>query len=246
MKTFFDVTYYKNCKLDIYLPEGNHPSKTLVYIHGGGLVEGDKRDEHKERFGKAFTDENIAFVSVEYNLYPNAKFPSYIEECSQSIKFLIENSEKYSLSRNIYISGSSAGAYITMMMCLNKKFFDELGINRSYIKGWISDDGQMTDHFNVQEIEKKIDPWIQRITEIAPLYYVDKNVDISRLLLIYYTDDLPMRKEQNVLLYKTLLHFNKDIDVTLKELEGTHCEGTCRPEKDGSYRFVKLILDWIN
>lgn len=245
MKTFFDLTYYNNCKLDIYLPDSLSPKKTVVYVHGGGLVEGDKRDEHKEAFGRFFTNENYAFVSIDYNLYPNAKWPSYIVEVCHAIKFLIDNLEKYHLSRDIYISGSSAGSYIITMLCVDKHYFEDIGVDRSYIKGWISDDGQMTDHFNVQEIELKIDPWVQRITKYGPLFYIDKNTNFEKMLLIYYDDDLPMRKEQNYLFYETVKHFNKNIDIQIVEMHGTHCEGTCKPENDGTYRFVKLVLDWI-
>ena len=245
MKTFFDITYYKNCKLDIYLPDEVLPSKTIVYVHGGGLVEGDKRDIHKERFGKTFTDNGYAFVSVDYNLYPNAKWPSYIVEVAHSIKFLQDNLDKYNLGRDIYISGSSAGSYIIMMLCVDKHYLKDVGADYSMIKGWISDDGQMTDHFNVQEIELKMDPWVQRITKLAPLYYIDNNTNISRLLLLYYDNDLPMRKEQNLLFYETLKHFKPESDVEIMELHGTHCEGTCRPEEDGSYRLVQIILDWV-
>lgn len=245
MKTFFDITYFKNCKLDIYIPDSLNPSKTIVYVHGGGLVEGDKRDEHKEAFGRFFTNENYAFVSVNYNLYPNAKWPSYILEAAQAIKFIIDNSSKYNLSRDIYISGSSAGSYIIMMLCLDKHYFEDIKVSRNLIKGWISDDGQMTDHFNVQEHELGIDPWVQRISKYAPLFYVDNNTEISRLLLLYYDDDLPMRKEQNWLFYKTLKHFKPNCDVKILEMHGSHCEGTCKPESDGTYRFVDVILDWI-
>ena len=245
MKTFFDVNYYKNCDLDIYLPDSLKVSKTIIYVHGGGLVEGDKRNEHMERFGKTFTDNGYAFVSVNYNLYPNAKWPSYIEEVAHSIKFLQDNLKQYHLSKDIYISGSSAGSYIIMMLCLDKHYLNEVGADYSLIKGWISDDGQMTDHFNVQEIELHMDPWIQRITKLAPIYYVDSSIDISRLLLIYYDNDLPMRKEQNLLFFETLKHFNPSLDVEIMELKGTHCEGTCRPEEDGSYRFVDIVLRWL-
>ena len=245
MKTFFDLTYYKNCQLDIYLPDFFKPKKTIVYVHGGGLVEGDKRDEHRIAFGKAFTDNGYAFVSVNYNLYPNAKWPSYIVEVAEAIKFLQDNLDKYNLGRDIYISGSSAGSYIIMMLCVDKHYLNDTGVDFSMIKGWVSDDGQMTDHFNVQEIELKMDPWIQRITKLAPLYYVDKNIEFSRLLLLYYDNDLPMRKEQNLLFYETVKHFRPNIDIEIMELHGTHCEGTCRPEEDGSYRFIQIVLDWI-
>ena len=245
MKTYFDLTYYKNCQLDIYVPDIVKPTKTIVYVHGGGLVEGDKRDEHRIAFGKAFTDNGYAFVSVGYNLYPSAKWPSYIVEVAHSIKFLQDSLDKYGLGRDIYISGSSAGSYIIMMLCVDRHYFIEAGADYSMVKGWISDDGQMTDHFNVQEIELKMDPWIQRITKLAPLYYVDKDIEISRLLLLYYDDDLPMRKEQNLLFYETLKHFKPDCDVEIMECHGWHCEGSCHPEEDGHYRFVSIVLDWI-
>ena len=245
MQTYLDLTYYKDCKLDIYLPDFSKPTKTLVYVHGGGLVSGDKKDKNILCFAKTFTDNNYAFVSVNYNLYPNAKWPSYIIEVAHALKFLEDNFDNYDLSRDIFVSGSSAGSYIIMMLCVDKHYLLDVGFDYSLIKGWISDDGQMTDHFNVQEIELKMDPWVQRITKLAPLYYVDNSTDISKLLLIYYDNDLPMRREQNLLFYETLKHFKPNTDVKIIELKGTHCEGTGQPEKDGSYRFVNIILDWI-
>ena len=245
MKTFFDITYYKNCQLDVYLPESLSVSKTIIYVHGGGLVEGDKRDEHRIKFGEYFTEAGYAFVSINYNLYPNAKWPSYIEEVAHAIKFLQDNLEQYHLSKDFYLAGSSAGSYIIMMLCVDKHYLNDAGADYSLVKGWISDDGQMTDHFNVQEVEFHMDPWVQRITKIAPLYYVDKDIEISRLLLLYYDDDLPMRKEQNLLFYETLKHFKPESDVEIKECHGWHCEGSSHPEENGRYRFVDLVLEWL-
>ena len=245
MKTFFDIPYYKNCQLDVYLPESLSVSKTIIYVHGGGLVEGDKRDEHRIKFGEYFTEAGYAFVSINYNLYPNAKWPSYIEEVAHAIKFLQDNLEQYHLSKDFYLAGSSAGSYIIMMLCVDKHYLNDAGADYSLVKGWISDDGQMTDHFNVQEVEFHMDPWVQRITKIAPLYYVDKDIEISRLLLLYYDDDLPMRKEQNLLFYETLKHFKPESDVEIKECHGWHCEGSSHPEENGRYRFVDLVLEWL-
>ena len=245
MKTFFDINYYKNCDLDIYLPDSLKVSKTIIYVHGGGLVEGDKRDEHRIKFGEFFTENGYAFVSINYNLYPNAKWPSYIEEVAHAIKFLQDNLDQYHLSKDFYLSGSSAGSYIITMLCVDKHYLTDIGADYSAIKGWISDDGQMTDHFNVQEIELHMDPWVQRITKLAPLYYVDKEINISRLLLLYYDDDLPMRKEQNLLFYETLKHFNPNLDVQIMECHGWHCEGSCHPEENGRYRFVDIVLEWL-
>lgn len=244
MKLFKDIKYFDGNLLDIYLPEVNGVDKTLIYIHGGGIESGDKTDIGS--LAKIFTDNGFCFVSINYSLYPNTKFPKYIEESAIALKFIFDNAEKYNLSKKLYVSGSSAGAYILMMLMCNEVYLKNVGFDSNNIKGWISDDGQMTDHFNVQKYEKNMDPWIQRITEFAPIYYINSNTKFSRLLVIYYDNDMPMRKEQNLLFVSTLKHFNKEADIKVVELHGTHCQCTFTPEKDGSFRFITEVINWIN
>lgn len=245
MKIIKDIKYDEKNALDIYLPDGLKATKTIVYIHGGGIESGDKYDFCVENFGKTFTSKGWALVSINYSLYPNTKFPAYLYECASALKFLLDNSEKYGLSKDLYVSGSSAGAYITMMLMCNDEYLIKVGVNKETIKGWISDDGQMTDHFNLQKYELGIDPWVQRISEYAPIYYINKDTKFSRLLVLYYDHDMPMRKEQNLLFVSTLKHFNNSLDITLHELHGTHCQGTFNTEEDGTYPFVTEILNWI-
>lgn len=245
MKIIKDIYYDGVNAMDIYVPENIKCEKTLVFFHGGGIEEGDKCGEYIDDLSKIFTDKGVAFVSVNYSLYPNTKFPLFIKDCAKSIKFLFENTNFYGISRNFYISGSSAGAYITAMLCVDSSYLESEGIDPLSIRGWISDDGQMTDHFNIQKHECNMDPWEQRITKLAPLFYINKNTHFSRMLLIYYDNDLPMRKEQNLLFYSTVKHFNNDADIIVKELSGTHCEGTVRKDSYGHYRFADLLLEWM-
>lgn len=68
---------------------------------------------------------------------------------------------------------------------------------------------------------------------------------VLRPLFIYYSDDRAMRKEQNVLLYKTVKAFNDDADLEMIELPGGHCHGSSCKEEDGEYRYVKESLAWL-
>ena len=40
-----NINFYKNLYMDIFFPEVED-FFTIVYFHGGGLVEGDKGDTH--------------------------------------------------------------------------------------------------------------------------------------------------------------------------------------------------------
>lgn len=245
MKIISEILYSSNNSIDIYVSETKDSNRTIIYFHGGGIEGGDKKDAYIVDVAKSFAEKGISFVSANYSLYPKAKFPEYIFDAAKAISFVIKNAKKYGLGKEFYVCGSSAGAYIIMMLCLNKTYLETVGVNSNELKGWISDDGQMTDHFNVQKYELGIEPWLQRITEKAPIYYIDNETNFNRLLIIYYNNDMPMRKEQNLLLVSTLRHFKSNADVTLRELVGTHCEGTCKKDKDGEYPFVKETMKWI-
>ena len=94
-----------------------------------------------ENFGKSFTSKAWALVSINYSLYPNTKFPEYLFGCASALKFLVDNSKEYDLSKDLYVSGSSAGACITMMLMCNDEYLTKVGVGKEFIKGWIFDDG---------------------------------------------------------------------------------------------------------
>ena len=244
MEILKDIEYGNGQKLDLYLPD-NKSFTTIVYIHGGGMVGCDKGDPNCVDVVTHLVNLGYGVFNLNYSLYPNAKFPSFINDCALGIKFAFANLNKYGGNGKIYVSGQSAGAYIAMMLCLNNNFLKDAGVNPLSISGWISDSGQMSDHFNVQHFEKGLDPWVQRITELAPLYYVTPDTKANRMLLIYYSNDMLNRKEQNIMLYNAIKNYDKDFDITQVELKGQHCDGSCKKDNDGEYPFVKVIDQWI-
>ena len=242
MKKVTDITYFNNQKLDFYLPE-NEGFKTIIYFHGGGMVEGNKWDAWT--LGEHFSSKGICLVSVEYSLYPNAKFPQYLIEAAHAVKYVFDHIKEYGGSTNdIYISGQSAGAWLTLMLCFNDEYLKSAGVDKSMIKGWISDSAQPTSHFNVMKYEKGIDPSLQRIDEFAPLYYVNKDTKFSNLLLLYYENDMPCRLEQNQLLFKTLKQLVPTQRVEAKLCPGSHCAGSSILV-DGEYPYLNIVLDYI-
>lgn len=241
MKSIKNINYYQDLYMDSFFPD-KEKFYTIIHFHGGGLVEGDKGDAHD--LCEHLARQGFAVYTANYNLLPNHRFPEFLLDAAQAVKYVMQNVEKHGKSQGFLISGQSAGAWITLMLCLNKSYLESVGVDTSKIVGWISDSAQTTSHFHILEIERGLEPWLQRIDECAPLYYVDKNTNFSHLLLTAYENDMPNRIEQNKLLVSTIKNFNKDLDVELYILKGEHCHGSCHLDEDKEYELVKLIKEW--
>ena len=247
MKKFFDVAYdcgEKN-KLDAYLPDGKE-LPIIIYFHGGGLEAGDKGDENFREIGESFADSGYGFISVNYRLYGDgATFPDYINDCAKAIAYIKKNLSHFSGNGQIFVAGQSAGAWIALMLCLNPRYLNALNLSPLDISGWIIDSAQTTSHFNVIKRERGDNPLLQRIDEYAPLYYVDNNTRFTRMLMMFYREDMPCRPEQNRLFVSAVSAFNQNADIRFLELPGEHCHGSSVKDSDGQYPFVKETLKWL-
>ena len=241
MKSVKNLNFYKDHYMDLFLPK-KEDFLTIIHFHGGGLIEGDKGDTHQycEHLVKA----GFAVATANYSLLPNSKFPDFVYDAAQAVKYVLDNISKYGKSKGFIVSGQSAGAWLTLMLCLNKEYLKSVGVDSNQIIGWISDAAQTTSHFNILKYEQGLDPWVQRIDETAPIYYVDDKTSFSNLLLMVYEHDLPSRLEQNKLLVSTIKNFNNLAKLELKVLKGSHCHGSSELDEDGEYETIKVIKEW--
>ena len=246
MRRFMDVQYgeYGETLVDIYLPDGDNYT-TVVDFHGGGLDHGSKYSERYEEMAAAFTAAGYALASVEYRKYPNAKFPDFLVDGAKATAFVKNFVKDYGANGEIIIAGHSAGAWMSLMLCFNKEYLANEGIDTEEIKGWMIDSAQTTSHFNVLAHEEGVDELTQRIDKYSPMYYLDKNSKFSRMMLILYDNDMPCRYEQNQLLYKAVLAFNPEAKIEYVLLAGKHCSAMKQHDEDGNSLYVKIFLDWV-
>ena len=239
MKPYQNINFYQDKYLDLFVPEKDE-FITIIHFHGGGLIEGDKGDTYQyvEHLVKA----GFAVATANYSLLPDNKFPSFVKDAAEAVKYVIDNIARYGKSDKFIISGQSAGAYLTLMLCLNKEY---LGEYQNKIIGYISDAGQPTSHFNILKYQYGLDPLLQRIDETAPIYYVNDKTKFPSILLMVYEQDLPNRLEQNQLLVSTIKSYNDKANIVLKILKGYHCHGSSELDKDGEYETIKVIKEWV-
>lgn len=228
-------------KLDAYLPDRDGFT-LIVDFHGGGMENGDKTNVRA--FAEGFVKAGYGVVAPNYRKYPQgAKYPDFLVDAAHAVAFAKSKAKEWGGNGKIVVSGHSAGAWLTAMLCLNKTFLEETGISPREIDGWIVDSAQTTDHYNVMKYEDGADPRLQRIGRFAPLYYVDGNTDVGHMLLFFYENDMPCRPEQNMLFYKAVLAFDKEADIAYEKLAGRHCEMVREP--DGAFSYVVKSLEWL-
>lgn len=230
--------------LDLRLPEGDFDT-VFVYFHGGGLRSGDRTAGML--FSEYLTDRGIAVVSVEYRMYPGAKFPDYLEDCADAVAFIKEHINEYGNCNKIYVGGSSAGGYISMMLCFNPEYLGKHGIDPRDITGYIHDAGQPTGHFEVIK-EKGYNSKDVVVDETAPIYFLGKHgVEASPMLFIVSDNDMTCRYEQTMLMIATMKHFGFDAEkISLSVQHGTHCHYINTSDENGVSILGRIVYEFIN
>lgn len=106
-------------KLDIYAPEKTvHGRPVVVYIHGGGLVRGDKDEENTDGLINSnvpvyFAHHGMIGVNLNYRLVPGIKYPAGGEDVASAIQWLHAHIAQYGGDPGrIFVIGHSAGGYL--------------------------------------------------------------------------------------------------------------------------------------
>ncbi|MFT7595679.1 MAG: acetyl esterase [Paracoccaceae bacterium] len=89
------------------------PRPTLLYLHGGGWVQGDL-DTHDGLCGKMAAWAGIRVISYDYRLAPEHKFPAGPDDVLACYRALLETPEQWGVDpARLAIGGDSAGANLT-------------------------------------------------------------------------------------------------------------------------------------
>ena len=103
--------------LDLWLPnEGKGPFPLIVFVHGGGWVSGNKRENTMPGVFK-FPSQGYAVACVEYRLVPDVRWPEPFEDVRAAVRFLRAHATEYNLAaEKIAIMGNSAGGHLANMV----------------------------------------------------------------------------------------------------------------------------------
>ena len=179
-------------------------------------------------------------------MYPTAVYPEFIRDAAAAVAWTYKNIGTYGNCKKFYVGGSSAGGYLSMMLCFDKSYLAPYNIDPAGIDSFIHDAGQPTVHFNVLR-ERGIDSRRVIIDESAPLYYIGREKEYAPMLFIISDNDMENRYEQTMLVLSTLKHFQYDESkIALKVMHGKHCQYCHENDQDSNNILGTIVYNYIS
>lgn len=227
----------------IWLPkESAFP--VFVYFHGGGLESGSLKSA--DAFAPYLAERGIATVSINYRMYPDAVFPDFLCDGAMAVKWAKEKMQEFGETSEIFVGGSSAGGYMSMMLCFDRSYLEAVGLSPLDVAGYIHDAGQPTTHFNVLR-ERGLDTRRVIVDKAAPMYFVGLEPSYPPMQFIVSDNDMEARLEQTELMMRTLSHFGYDKEkIHYKLMHGKHCTYIGARDAEGNSILGTLVFDFIS
>ena len=225
-----DAYIESRCVLDLYYPKDTVDFPLVVWFHGGGLKGGNK---YIPSFLKG---KGVAVAAVNYRLNPTVKAPVYIEDAAAAVAWAFKNIESYGgRSDLIFVSGHSAGGYLTAMIGLDKQYLAAHGIDADEIAGLIPFSGNVINHLTVRA-EQGIPITQPIIDAMAPLYHVRPDAPPILLITGDREKELVGRYEENAYFWR-MMQVVGHPDTRIFELDG-YGHGMVEPA-------TPLLLDMV-
>jgi len=217
-----DAYSLERLKLDVYHPEGEADRPVVVWFHGGGLEGGNKE------IPAQLKEKDMVVVGVNYRLLPRVTVKETLDDAAEAVAWVFNHIAEYGGDpRKIVVTGHSAGGYISMMLCLDKKWLAAYGIDADDVMMYVPFSGQAITHYNVRKMQD-IPPLQPTIDEYAPLYWV--RGDCPPLVLICGDRELELfgRYDENQYLAR-MMKLAGHQQTYLYELEGHGHGGMVAP-----------------
>jgi len=120
-------------RLDVYVPRETPAGPVLIFLHGGGMREGDRR--HYGYVARPFLDAGILTVVASYRLAPRARFPEQPEDVHRILRWTHDNIDRWGGDpSSLVLSGHSAGAILTGYVGADRSWMDDVALPRSTLR----------------------------------------------------------------------------------------------------------------
>ena len=224
----------ERCRLDLYYPRDANSFSTVVWFHGGGLTGGQK----EVPFG--LREKGLAIVAVNYRLSPKVKASVCIDDAAAAVAWTFNNIQEYGgRADRIFVSGHSAGGYLTSMVGLDKRWLHRHGVSANDIAGLVPFSGHAITHFTVRA-ERGIDRSQPIVDDLAPLFHVRNDAPPILLITGDREKELLGRYEETAYLWRMLQEVGHP-HAELVELKGYGHGGMAEAAQPSLVKFVRSV-----
>jgi acetyl esterase/lipase len=181
-------------QLDVYRPRtAAQPLPVVVFLYGGRWQAGTK-DEYR-LLGDAFTRHGIVVVVPEYRLYPQVRFPEWVLDAAQAVRWARENAARFGGDPgNIVVVGHSAGGHTAALLALDERYLRNAGVPAGSVRGFVSLAGPVDTTWTAPDVQALMGP-----REGWPATYAATHVDGREppLLLLHGAKDETVSPENS-------------------------------------------------
>ncbi|MBD8624275.1 alpha/beta hydrolase [Pseudomonas sp. CFBP 13727] len=124
-------------KLDVYRPTRPLPETPVVVFFYGGTWNSGERGDY--RFvAQALAARGLLVVVADYRLYPQVRYPSFLEDGADAVAWTYRNIARYGGDvRRLFVMGHSSGGYNAAMLALDRHWLRDAGVPANALRGWI-------------------------------------------------------------------------------------------------------------
>ena len=119
-------------RLDLVLPPGMTPATPLVVFFPGGGWQAAERGDYAF-LARTLAARGIAVAVPDYRLWPEARWPDFIEDGARAVAWL----RREMPGRPLFVMGHSAGGFIAAALALDPRWLAAAGASRAALAGGI-------------------------------------------------------------------------------------------------------------
>jgi len=200
-----DIEYVKRGNtpllLDASVPDGPGPFPTVIIVHGGGFVRGNKVTYVPPLF-PPLTEAGFTWFTIDYRLAPASKLPDPADDIVAALAWVHAHAKEYKVDpKRVALMGESAGGFLvdyaamiapkSLPLAAPVSFYGPHDFTVSAKKRGAPSEG-MTGLTGVTELNEA---GLKRLAELSPYSMVKKG--LPPFLLIHGTADEQVPYEQS-------------------------------------------------
>ncbi|HEY2932134.1 MAG TPA: alpha/beta hydrolase [Acidobacteriota bacterium] len=233
--------------LDAWIPEGAGPFLSVIVVHGGGFVNGNKQTYVKPLFAP-LADAGFVWFTINYRLAPQYRFPAAVEDVHRAIEFVKMHAREFKADpHRLALVGESAGGYLVSYACAENKQDSNVAAvvsfygphdfeSRARTEGKLSDSAKA--FFGVTELDASA---FSVLRKVSPINLVKR--DTPPFLLIHGTQDAQVSYQQSVLMCEKIRKAGGQCELYTIQGAGHGVGGWEDKPYTGAYK--RKMVEWL-
>jgi acetyl esterase/lipase len=124
-------------RLDVYRPANAQKAPVMLFWYGGSWQHGAK--DYYGFVGSELARRGFVAVLPDYRLAPDHPFPAFVEDAALAVRWTRDHAAEFGGdAARIYISGHSAGGHNALMLALDPRYLQAVGMEPEEIAGVVS------------------------------------------------------------------------------------------------------------